>query len=75
MDEVLTMAQMAAQFESEWLLIEDPETDDRLGVRRGKIRSHSKDRDEVYWKAVELRLKRFAVIYTGTMPEDTAIVL
>jgi hypothetical protein len=24
---------------------------------------------------VELRLKRFAVIYTGTMPEDTAIVL
>jgi hypothetical protein len=44
-------------------------------VLRGKVRSHSKDRDEVYREAVKLRPKRFAMLYTGTIPEDTAIVL
>ena len=75
MDDALTITDMQAQFESEWLLIEDPESDERLGIRRGRVRWHSKDRDEVYRKAVELRPKRFAVLYTGKMPEGTAIVL
>lgn len=75
MDEVLTIAQIEAQFESEWVLIEEPETDQALQVQRGKVRWHSRDREEVYRKAVELRPTRFAVLYTGQMPEDTAIVL
>ena len=75
MNDVLTAAQIAAQFESEWLLIEDPETDDSLTVHRGTVRWHSKDRDEVYRKAVELRLARFAILYTGKIPKDAAVVL
>ena len=75
MDEVLTTAQIEAQFESEWVLVEDPETDEALAIRHGKVRWHSKDRDEVYRKAVELRLARFAVLYTGKIPKDVAIVL
>jgi hypothetical protein len=73
--EVLTLAQMEAQFESEWVLIEDPRTDDALQVQGGTVRWHSKDRDEVYRKAIELHPRRFAVVYTGKMPKDTAIVL
>jgi hypothetical protein len=75
MDRVLTVAQIAAQFESEWILVEDPQTNDALEVQGGRVRWHSKDRDEVYRKAVELRPKRFAMLYTGKMPEDTAVVL
>lgn len=75
MDDVLTIAQIEAQFSSEWVLVEEPETNQTLEVQRGKVRWHSKDREEVYRKAVELRPKRFAVLYTGQMPEDTAIVL
>jgi hypothetical protein len=75
MDKILTAAQIEAQFESEWVLVEDPDTDDALEVRSGKVRWHSSDRDEVYRKAVELRPKRFAMLYTGKMPEDTAVVL
>jgi hypothetical protein len=75
MDEVLTAAQIVAQFESEWVLVEDPQTDEALTVQRGKVRWHSKDRDEVYRKAVELRPRRFAILYTGQIPKDTAIVL
>jgi len=75
MDTILTAAQIEAQFESEWVLVEDPQTNDALEVQSGRVRWHSKDRDEVYRKAVELRPKRFAMLYTGEMPEDTAIVL
>lgn len=75
MDDVSTSAQIYAQFASEWGLVEAPQTDDVLEVQRGRIRWHSKDRDEVYRKAVALRPARFAILYTGKMPEDTAIVL
>ncbi len=72
---LLTAAQIEAQFESEWVLVEDPVTNDALEVQSGKVRWHGKDRDEVYRKAIELRPKRFAMLYTGKMPEDTAVVL
>jgi hypothetical protein len=45
------------------------------GAAISKALWHSKDRDEVYRKAVELRPKRFAMLYTGKMPEDTAVLL
>lgn len=75
MDDVLTLAQIEAQFASEWVLVEDPHTNEALEVQSGKVRWHSKDRDEVYRKAVALRAKRFAILYTGKMPQGTAIVL
>ena len=75
MDDILTAAQIEEQFDSEWILVEDPQTDNALQVQSGRVRWHSKDRDEVYRKAVELRPKRFALLYTGKMPKDTAVAL
>ncbi|MGZ8427308.1 MAG: hypothetical protein ACXWYD_20375 [Candidatus Binatia bacterium] len=75
MEEVLTIAQIEAQFDSEWILVGDPQTNEALEVQRGKVLWHSKDRDEVYRKAVELRPRRSAMLYTGKMPKDTAVVL
>jgi hypothetical protein len=75
MDDVMTVSQIEAQFESEWVLLQDPQTNEALEVEGGKVLWHGKDRDEVYRKAVELRPKRFAVLYTGKMPEGTAVVL
>ena len=75
MDDVMTLAQIEAQFQSEWVLLEDPQTNEALEVQGGRVLWHGKDRDEVYRKAVEVRPRRFAVLYTGKMPEGTAIVL
>ena len=75
MDEILTGDEIAARFAAEWVLVEAPGTDETLTVRRGRVRCHSDGRDEVYRKAVELRPRRFAILYTGKMPEDSAIVL
>ena len=71
----MTVEDIRAQFESEWVLIENPQTNDALEVVRGKVLHHGKDRDEVYRHAVARRPKRSAILYTGQMPENTAIVL
>jgi hypothetical protein len=75
MEEVLTIAQIEAQFDSEWILVGDPQTNEALEVQSGKVLWHSKDREEVYRKAVELRPRRSAMLYTGKMPKNTAVVL
>ena len=72
---MLAIQEIEARFESEWVLIEEPATNDALEVQSGKVVHHSKDRDEVYRVATARRPKSFAVIYTGKMPHDTAIVL
>lgn len=75
MDNVMTMTEIEHQFEDEWVLVVDPVTDSALDVQGGSVAWHSSDRDEIYRKAIELRPTRFAVIYTGEMPEGTAIAL
>jgi uncharacterized pyridoxal phosphate-containing UPF0001 family protein len=72
---VMTLQEMEREFESEWVLVGDPQTNESLEVIQGTVLCHSRDRDEAYRAAVRLRLKRSAIIYTGQMPPDTAIVL
>jgi hypothetical protein len=69
MDEVLTREQIEQRFDSEWILLQDPETDEFLKVHGGTLRYHSKDHDEVYRRAAELPApRRIAVFYTGKPP-------
>jgi len=75
MSEIMSLADIRDRFESEWILLEDPETTESLEVKSGKVLWHSKDRDEIYRKARELRPKHSAIIYTGTLPEETVVVL
>jgi len=75
MNKEMTMQEIESLYESEWVLIENPKTDEELKILGGKVIYHSKDRDEVYRKVVSLRPKRSAVLYTGEIPEDTAVVL
>jgi len=75
MSEIMSVVEIQARFDSEWVLLEDPETSDTLEVKSGKVLWHSKDRDELYRKARELHPKHSAILYTGKLPEGTAIVL
>jgi hypothetical protein len=75
MDELMAIAEIEARYPSEWVFVEDPQTDERLQVLAGRVRCHSKDRDEVYRKALELRPKRSAMLYTGTVPEQGEALL
>jgi hypothetical protein len=75
MSDLQTLDQIKSEFPSEWVLIGEPQTDGGTQLQGGRVLFHSPDRDDVYRKAVELRLPYFAVRYLGTMPENTAMVL
>ena len=75
MPEVLTIADIESRYPDEWILVGDPQVDAHLRVTRGIVLAHSMDRDEVYRRAAALRPKHSAFLYTGRIPERTAVVL
>ena len=75
MSPVLTISEIQTQFAGEWILLEDPVADGMNEVSGGRLLCHSKDRDEVYRQAVAKRPAHFAILFTGTIPEGTEIVL
>jgi hypothetical protein len=42
MNEVLTLAEIESQFPSEWILVEDPQTNEALEVQSGRVLHHAK---------------------------------
>ena len=75
MEKTLTIKEIESQFDSEWVLLEDPQTNDALEVQSGKVLFHSKDRDEFDRKALEFHPKRFAVLFTGQPSEEMEFAL
>ena len=62
-------------FDSEWVLIEDPELTNSQEIIKGKVVFHSKDRGAVHDKARELRPLHPAIIYIGGLPEGWEMAL
>ncbi|MEX0718981.1 MAG: hypothetical protein WD066_20470 [Planctomycetaceae bacterium] len=75
MDQNLTIDEIKDRYDSEWILLGDPETDEQLNVQGGTVLFHSSDREELYRKAAELRPKRSAIVFTGSVPEDMEFIL
>ena len=74
-NDVLTVEEIKSRYDSEWILLSDPKVNSRQEVISGRLLFHSKDRDQVYRKAIELKPKHSAFLYTGRMPDDMAYVL
>ena len=75
MSQIFSFAQIQVQFDSEWVLVQNPETSESLEVMRGEVLYHSKSRDDVYQTALELKPKHTAILFTGFLPENTVVVL
>jgi hypothetical protein len=75
MNEVLTIDEIKTRYPSEHVLLGDPQVNEHRQVQAGRVLWHSKDQDEVYRKATELRPRRAAYVYTGTTPDDTLYML
>lgn len=75
MNETISLSEIQTKYDMEWVLLEDPETDEGLNIKNGKVLWHSKDRDEVYRKARELKPRHSAVLRIGKLPHDTVIIL
>lgn len=75
MDGIMTLAEMEQRFESEWILVVDPELDESGEVVQGTVAFHSKDRAEIDRKDIELRPRSAAYVYTGATPDNVAFAL
>ena len=74
-NELLYIEEIRRRFAAEWILLGDPQTSSLNQVISGTILWHSKDRDELYAKALALQPRHSAIIYTGTLPLGMAVVL
>ncbi len=75
MDQLMTIAEIESQYHDEWVLVGDPETNEDLEVLSGKVLCHSADRNEFDRRMVELKPKRFAILFTGQSPDNLTFVL
>ena len=75
MQELLTIEEIEARYAPEWVLIGEPQTDEALKLRAGKVLFHSPDQDEVCRKAAEFPPGRYALRFLGTIPQDLVLVL
>lgn len=62
-------------FKNEWVLIEVKKVDINFNLIEGKVLAHSKDKDEIYKRLLEIKPAKFMLEYTGKIPENLAIVL
>lgn len=75
MGKEMTIDDNRAWIDSEWLLVDDPHTDEAHNVSGGNVViHHNQDGDDVDRMTVSLRLKLSAVVFTGAIPVDTAVV-
>ena len=73
--ESLTIEEMHDKYVDQWLLVTEPETDEGLMVQSGKVLFASHDREATYREAIRTDAKEIAIVYTGTMSPDVAVVL
>jgi hypothetical protein len=75
MHELLTLQEIEQRYAPDWVLIGDPQTDDALQLRGGRVLFHSPDRDEVSRKAMEFPPGRYALRFLGERPGDVVLIL
>ena len=69
----MTVDEIMSEFDSEWVLIVDPDTNGALQVQSGTVRAHGKDRDQIYREGTDF--DDVAFLYTGKPPKDLVFVL
>jgi hypothetical protein len=73
MSEMLTIEEIEARYAPFWVLIADPQVAEGPRLLGGVVLFSSPDREELYRKAMELKLDHIAVRYLGPHPEHMAI--
>lgn len=77
MEQVLKIEEIEKLFDAEWILLDEPQTDEQLNVLGGKVVYHHPDKVTFDREVLKIQPHPtdFAVIYTGTQPEGMEYVL
>jgi hypothetical protein len=67
MNEIMSRAELETLFPDEWILMVDPEMGNDTNYR-GRVIAHSKDREEIHRKAMDVPTPRhIAIFFTGPL--------
>ena len=76
MTQVMTMKEIEQKFDSEWVLIDKPESNEVQEVLRGEVVFHSKDRQAIHERVMQMPVPRdIAVLYIGEPPAGTIFLI
>ena len=75
MAEYLTLEEIEARYAPDWVLIDEPKTDDLQQLLGGIVVECGPDRDDLYRKASELGLHHVAVRKLGPWLEEMVLLL
>ena len=67
---VLSMGEMEVELGGQWVLLEDPFTDEYMRPIGGRLLWHTPNRKNLHEKAMELSPKSAAFWYIGPLPQD-----
>jgi hypothetical protein len=62
------------QYKDEWVLIDVKDVNDDFTIREGEVLAHSKDKEEIHKKLLEIRPKKFSIEYTGKIIENFEVL-
>jgi len=74
-DDAMRLEEIKQLYPDEWVLIEFVELDEELKVVEGAVIVHSRNKQEIYKKLLELENEKIAIEFTGDMPEEPAYLL
>lgn len=75
MDATLTLNEIETRFDGEWVLVGDPEFDANSQLVPGTVLFHSRSREDVDRKDMQLRPASAAILHAGRIPDNAAVVL
>jgi hypothetical protein len=67
MSEIVTIDEATARFPDEWVVLEDPEVDERGVPIRGRLVLHSADRSEAHQGIGKCVSGKSAIFFTGKL--------
>lgn len=73
--EIMTWEQIEDLYQGEWVLLEDPDAKEKVHVLACNLLCHSKSREEIGRKLLELRPRSSAVLFVGQPPRDAVFLL
>lgn len=71
---ILTMEEIKQKYPNQWVLIEYIELDEDLNIVSGEVVETASTKDEIYVKLLNAKVTRFAIEYTGQLPEMAFIL-
>lgn len=75
MAEIISYTDIQNKYDSQWVLLEDPEIDEFSKIKSAKLLWFSKNRDEIYQKANSLKPKHAAILFIGKPSGNITFVL